>query len=208
MKSTKFTTKTINQLPGLIGDPLSYNLILQGTLNETVRITVKDLFDSFESTAAYGLDLSRVDNTADLDKPISIATATALVAKANLINGILAEGNRQDIISIHLRDINFPTVGDLKRLYYAKDTGILYLYSSADSAYLPINETSSAFENYTHTVTEPEAVWVINHNLGKYPSVMVIDSTLTQVFGTIQFIDLNSLRITFSSPIMGIASLN
>jgi len=51
-------------------------------------------------------------------------------------------------------------------------------------------------------------VWPITHNLGKYPSVTVVDTALTQIFGKVDFINSNELTVTFSVGFKGKAFLN
>jgi hypothetical protein len=51
-------------------------------------------------------------------------------------------------------------------------------------------------------------VWSINHNLGKYPSVAVTDSAGNQGFGSVRYIDANSLTVSFAAPFAGVAYLN
>ena len=51
-------------------------------------------------------------------------------------------------------------------------------------------------------------VWEIEHNLDKYPSVMVVDSGGSVVVGEIVYIDKNNIRITFTSAFSGKAYLN
>lgn len=54
----------------------------------------------------------------------------------------------------------------------------------------------------------PERTWVINHNLGKKPVAVVVDSTENVVVGDIQYNSLNTLTITFVDPFSGKAYLN
>lgn len=51
-------------------------------------------------------------------------------------------------------------------------------------------------------------VWVIYHNLNKRPSVVVVDSTMTVVETTVEYIDNNAVQITLNSPFKGQAYLN
>jgi hypothetical protein len=51
-------------------------------------------------------------------------------------------------------------------------------------------------------------VWTIEHNLGKRPSVVVIDSAGDQVEGMVAYLDANNLMITFSAAFGGEAYLN
>lgn len=62
--------------------------------------------------------------------------------------------------------------------------------------------------NYTHNQMVASASWTITHNLGKYPSVTVVDSAGTAWEGDITYINNNSLQINFSLPFSGKAYLN
>ena len=61
---------------------------------------------------------------------------------------------------------------------------------------------------YVHTQSTPAATWTVNHGMEKYPSVEVLDSVGDQVFGGIEYIDTNSVELTFSIAISGTAYLN
>jgi hypothetical protein len=50
--------------------------------------------------------------------------------------------------------------------------------------------------------------WVITHNLGRYPSVTVVDSSGEVVEGDVRYTDANSLTIYFSAAFAGMAYLN
>ena len=62
--------------------------------------------------------------------------------------------------------------------------------------------------NFTYTQSTPSATWTITHNLGKFPSVSVVDSANTQVYGNVDYINDNSLTLTFTSAFSGKAYLN
>lgn len=51
-------------------------------------------------------------------------------------------------------------------------------------------------------------IWTINHNLGKNPSVTIIDYSGNNLNGLIEYIDLNNLTITFSPAASGNVYLN
>lgn len=63
-------------------------------------------------------------------------------------------------------------------------------------------------KNFYFTQTTATDTWVITHNLGKYPSVTVIDSAGTEVVGDINYDSLNQITITFSGAFKGSATLN
>lgn len=62
--------------------------------------------------------------------------------------------------------------------------------------------------NYTHTQTVASSEWEIAHNLGKCPSVTIVDSSNDKVWGDVKYIDENRLVIKFSAPFGGTAYLN
>lgn len=61
---------------------------------------------------------------------------------------------------------------------------------------------------YVHKQNVSAASWTITHNLGKKPAVTVVDSADRNVVGQVQYINDNSLTITFKSAFKGEAYLN
>ena len=57
------------------------------------------------------------------------------------------------------------------------------------------------------TQSTPSTSWVIVHNLGKYPVVVVDDGT-TVIIGDINYENMNQLTINFTTPFSGRAFLN
>lgn len=60
----------------------------------------------------------------------------------------------------------------------------------------------------THIQTVSSTVWNITHSLGYYPNVSSFDSIGDQIEGDIDHIDNNSLTITFSASVSGVAYLS
>ena len=63
-------------------------------------------------------------------------------------------------------------------------------------------------KSFVYTQSAASATWNITHNLNKFPSVSVTDSGLNTVYGDVEYIDANSLTITFKSAFGGKAFLN
>jgi hypothetical protein len=61
---------------------------------------------------------------------------------------------------------------------------------------------------YVHTQSSPAATWTISHNLGRRPSVTVVDSAGSVVIGEVTYLSDNSLRVEFSAGFSGQAYLN
>ena len=54
----------------------------------------------------------------------------------------------------------------------------------------------------------PEREWHITHHFNKYPSVTVVDSAGNTVFGEVQYLTENELKVTFQAAFSGKAYLN
>lgn len=61
---------------------------------------------------------------------------------------------------------------------------------------------------YIHTQMTAAKVWVINHNLGKFPSVTVVDSAGSVAVGETEYLDKDNIRLSFSGAFAGHAYLN
>ena len=74
-------------------------------------------------------------------------------------------------------------------------------------AYSPKGQTDKNFvsNNINFSANTAET---ISHNLGKFPSVTIVDSAGSHVFGDIQHIDKNSFKITFTSSFIGKVHVN
>ena len=62
--------------------------------------------------------------------------------------------------------------------------------------------------NSTFTQAVASATWNVVHNLGKNPSVSIVDNNDQEVYAQVDYIDTNSLTITFSSAQAGKAYMN
>lgn len=61
---------------------------------------------------------------------------------------------------------------------------------------------------YIHTQTTPKSTWEIDHNLGKFPSVTVVDSAGSVVYGNVDYEDKDHIKVTFNGNFSGHAYLN
>jgi hypothetical protein len=62
--------------------------------------------------------------------------------------------------------------------------------------------------SHIHNQTVSSSTWNITHNLNKYPSVSVVDSSNEEVIGEVEHVNSNSLIVKFSAPFSGKAFLN
>jgi hypothetical protein len=61
---------------------------------------------------------------------------------------------------------------------------------------------------YVHEQNSPSAVWTIQHNLDKFPSVVLVDAEDDVILGEINYESTNTIIITLSAAIPGKAFLN
>ena len=106
-----------------------------------------------------------------------------------ILNGSGAPSNSLGI------DGEFYIDTDLNKIYGPKENGIWPT---------PVNLGGT----YTHNQDVASNSWTINHNLDYYPSVSIVDSAGTSVFGDVQYIDLNTVIVNFTDPFAGKAFLS
>lgn len=96
-----------------------------------------------------------------------------------------------------------PDIGKYKDAIvedYASD--LTYLYDACGT-YVTLPHDA----RLSHPFTAEDSI-SIEHNLGKYPAVTVMDETGAEIMGEVTHADVNNVLITFSEPISGIISLN
>lgn len=70
-------------------------------------------------------------------------------------------------------------------------------------------ENGGSFDrNYVYEQEVASDTWVITHNLGKFPSVEIVDSAGTRIYPEIQWINNNVCVARMSVPVKGKAYLN
>lgn len=75
-----------------------------------------------------------------------------------------------------------------------------------DAGYITIDDIPQQ-QPFIHEQLSPSNLWVINHNLSKYPSVTVTDSAGHVVIGDVKHVSLNTTEISFSAAFAGKAIL-
>lgn len=62
--------------------------------------------------------------------------------------------------------------------------------------------------SYTHIQVVAASTWTINHNLGYYPAVSIVDSGENLVMGDVTYISTNALSVSFNASFGGKAYLS
>jgi hypothetical protein len=63
-------------------------------------------------------------------------------------------------------------------------------------------------KHYTHDQGSPSNTWVIQHNLDKHPSITIVDTAGSVLYGSVDYIDNNNVSIVFNTSFSGLAYLN
>jgi hypothetical protein len=142
--------------------------------------------------AGRGLELSA------LRQPLCGAGGDA-IARAG---GHLVGAIRGRVVSILARKPQMKVVTGIQR----DCKGHVYDCVSSDLSGASLGVTSD--KNFVFSQNTPSTLWTVTHNLGKYPSVSVIDSAGTLCFGEVKYISLNQLTISFGWAFSGKVSLN
>lgn len=70
-----------------------------------------------------------------------------------------------------------------------------------------LNLVYPASVRHVHTQGTPSTTWTITHALGGYPSVSVVDSARTVVFGEVNYLSTTQVVVNFSAAFSGYAYL-
>jgi len=70
-----------------------------------------------------------------------------------------------------------------------------------------IAERVRVSEGFVFVQPTPSAVWTIVHSLGSYPNIIIFDAEFNQMFAKVKMLNVNTARITFSEPVVGLAVL-
>ena len=180
----------------------------------------------FQSDISQGRETGTISFIAGGGVGNSFASATTLLISKTAAGGgnianFLALFNGKDIILAETKNINnfgrykISSIAD-----YVPDTNFLEitLDVTASNGVFAIdgyyifsefqNPSTSGDSSFAYTQAVAEDTWNIQHNMGKFPSITVIDTANTVVTGQYTYIDNNNVTLNFSAAFAGKAYLN
>jgi len=98
-----------------------------------------------------------------------------------------------------------PTIGGEGDFWIDISVGVLY--GPRTSSGWPSSELYLRTKRYIYDQAVPSSVWNITHELGGRPSVTVVDSAGTVVYGEVSYSSDSEITINFSAPFSGKAYL-
>ena len=94
-----------------------------------------------------------------------------------------------------------------KPYHLGVSNGVMYLEEGALST-IGGYAVLTSDKNYIHNQTTADSTWMVQHNLGKYCAVTVVDNTGKIIVGNVEYVDEDDLIIKFSKPVSGTAYCN
>lgn len=93
-------------------------------------------------------------------------------------------------------------------LSYIGGSGVLVNQAYYDVANFVLASSIEGDKTYIHDQGVPSAIWTVQHNLNKFPSVTSVNNNNIKMFGEVTYIDANNLTISFSAGFSGKAYIN
>lgn len=117
------------------------------------------------------------------------------------INNTPLTGRTESGDSVRVRDLSVSTsIYDIEKLL---------IVGAQDEHLVTVATLSDAVDkHYTYTQATPSDTWTITHNLRKRPSITVVDSAGSEVIGDCDYVDENTVVLTFTGGFAGNAYLN
>jgi hypothetical protein len=58
-------------------------------------------------------------------------------------------------------------------------------------------------KNLEHIQTIPSKIWIITHNLNKYPAITLLDANNREIKGEVKHNSINQITVTFNQELTG-----
>jgi hypothetical protein len=123
-------------------------------------------------------------------------------------NGLIANIGDEVLVNILMNNYSAKVVDGKIGTLGSIDEGTVTTHNHDDLYYTKIQIDERVASSYTHNQNTPSDKWIITHNLGKFPSVMVTDSAGSVIVGKIVYISSNEINVIFNSAFSGQSYLN
>jgi hypothetical protein len=167
---------------------------------------------SFSSTLGNTVPLSSVSTFMLSERVLGGADDVSSFYTNPLIGATVMISNGSNVSQFGIYKWDSSVQNVLEPTFY--DIGLTYATGNGnlveDNNYIVsiLSYGATGDKNFVFTQTVASNTWIINHTLNKFPSVSVVDSAGTEVFGQVQYVNLSKITITFSSAFAGEAFLN
>jgi hypothetical protein len=155
-------------------------------------------------------NLSPIANITTLQLSTTDASSQNVVAFMDYLvgNNILISEQNEISNFGHFTIDSYTTNGNVSTLNLTNLFGNGNLENKKFYDFALFTLTSQGVPTFVFTQNATATTWNIQHNLGKFPSITVIDSGNTVVTGEYTYIDNNNVQLNFSAAFSGKAYLN
>lgn len=145
---------------------------------------------------------------------IPIYSQVAAVFGITTINYITKE--EDPTVPNHVKAITTTNIAHWESSYDDKiNSGSVVVTPGVNEKTLILNQQSGdnitvvwTDTNYVHDQQVASASWVINHNLGKFASIHIVDTAGDEIIGEVTYNTINRITVTFTSQVSGKAYIN
>ena len=181
------------------GQPLSTSTRVDGTISFDPPTLSSVSFSSISNLLITSKDVAGIDLSSYYDSLVDsrvIIQKSGDPSKFGIYNWLSSTSSSK-----------FPNVYDIS-LYHVFGNSSLENESNYLISLLQYDYLAATDKHFEFTQASPSITWTVNHDLNKFPSVTVVDSAGTQVFGDVDHTDNDNLTITFINQFSGKAYLN
>lgn len=114
----------------------------------------------------------------------------------------------RNVADCHPKDSITGLTEDLDNLDGAINNETLERQQEDENLQSQITSISTIANGYVHEQGIASSIWLINHNMNKYPSVSVVDSAENSLIVEVEYIDKNNVKIKMNGASKGRAYLN
>lgn len=195
--------------------------MLTGTMRDTqsnITISPQEVYAILDENGSIEVQLTATDGAFTTPRGITYEV-TERIEDSNENKFFISLPTNSPNGTVDLADIapNISTV--ITQTYATKQYVDTLIATSEGISFTPTDEILSitvqdAIEEvreksrYVHTQSSASTVWHITHNMRFFPNVTIVDSGDNYVVGDVEYIDWNSLDLTFTHSFAGKAYLS
>jgi len=186
-------------------------LNIKGKISISAQMVFKfDNIDKVPGTFNGPADGSTFASVTTMELSVSDSSNQNVVAFMEYIVGNDILINEQNDISTfgHYTVNSYTNNGNFYTLVLNNKKGVGNLVEGRHYDFALFTLSTQGTPTFVFNQGVPASTWSVQHNLGKFPSITVIDSSNTVVTGEYTYVDTNNVTLKFSAGFAGKAYLN
>lgn len=186
-------------------------LNIKGKISISAQMVFKfDNIDKVPGTFNGPADGATFASVTTMELSVSDSSNQNVVAFMEYIVGNDILINEQNDISTfgHYTVDSYTNNGDFYTLVLINKKGVGSLVEGRHYDFALFTLSTQGTPTFIFNQGVPASTWSVQHNLGKFPSITVIDTANTVVTGEYTYVDTNNVTLKFSAGFAGKAYLN